>query len=230
VGVSEGHHNRQRLPVQERRFQTGLSPLAGETLADRQLSPPVQPDGEAEPRDQEDPPHSSPDVPNQPWERRLVKGLFNLRRRRMPPPVRRPVTCSWALIFAAPANGNGTTVPSRSRLASATNGPVTNNDDTRSGTYNQARPSQSFNQGTWCSLLVKLDYPVFRLISDPKHLRQCTPLSERRHPERGNQVARLRRRFLLESFRYKWTSHLSPEPRLVRVCTQTVPVVTLYIN
>jgi hypothetical protein len=27
--------------------------------------------------------------------------------------------------------------------------------------------------------------------------------------------------------RYKWTSHLSPEPRLVRVCTQTVPVVTL---
>jgi hypothetical protein len=64
------------------------------------------------------------------------------------------------------------------------------------------------------------------LISDPKHLQQCTPLSERRHPERGNQVARLRRRFLLESLRYKWTSHLSPEPRLVRVCTQTVPVVT----
>jgi hypothetical protein len=74
------------------------------------------------------------------------------------------------------------------------------------------------------SVLVKLDYPLFRLISDPKHLRQCTPLSERRHPERGNQVARLRRRFLLESLRYKWTSHLSPEPRLVRVCT--VPVVT----
>jgi hypothetical protein len=76
------------------------------------------------------------------------------------------------------------------------------------------------------AVLVKLDYPLFRLISDPKHLRQCTPLSERRHPERGNQVARLRRRFLLESLRYKWTSHLSPEPRLVRVCTQTVPVVT----
>jgi hypothetical protein len=76
------------------------------------------------------------------------------------------------------------------------------------------------------SVLVKLDYPLFRLIFDPKHLRQCTPLSERRHPERGNQVACLRFRFLLESLRYKWTSHLSPEPRLVRVCTQTVPVVT----
>jgi hypothetical protein len=49
------------------------------------------------------------------------------------------------------------------------------------------------------AVLVKLDYPLFRLVSDPKHLRQCTPLSERRHPERGNQVARLRRRFLLES-------------------------------
>jgi hypothetical protein len=76
------------------------------------------------------------------------------------------------------------------------------------------------------AVLVKLDYPLFCLISDPKHLRQCTPLSERRHPERGNQVARLRLRSLLESLRYKWTSHLSPEPRLVRVCTQTVPVVT----
>jgi hypothetical protein len=63
VRVSEGRHNRQRQPVQKRRFQTGLSPLAGETLADRQLSPPVQPDGEAEPGDQKDPPHSSPDVP-----------------------------------------------------------------------------------------------------------------------------------------------------------------------
>jgi hypothetical protein len=31
---------------------------------------------------------------------------------------------------------------------------------------------------------------------------------------------------LIGSLRYKWTSHLSPEPRLVRVCTQTVPVVT----
>jgi hypothetical protein len=79
------------------------------------------------------------------------------------------------------------------------------------------------------SVLVELDYPLFRLISDPKHLRQCTSLSERRHPERGNQVASLRRRFLLESLRYKLTSHLSPEPRLVRVCTQTVPVVTQVI-
>jgi hypothetical protein len=78
------------------------------------------------------------------------------------------------------------------------------------------------------AVLVKLDYPLFCLISDPKHLRQCTPLSERRHPERGNQVARLRLRSLLESLRYKWTSHLSPEPRLVRVCTQTVPVVTIH--
>jgi hypothetical protein len=90
-------------------------------------------------------------------------------------------------------------------------------------TYSRKYAAPAENQ----SVLVKLDYPLFRLISDPKHLRQCTPLSERRHPERGNQVARLRRRFLLESLRYKWTSHLSPEPRLVRVCTQTVPVVTI---